>query len=89
MELAKEIMDSGVEWPEQALTAMRDADGEIKFSTKSKGFITLVGRGIYMRGDDCLINNRMIEEPPVIRGTVGRPDILTKVQFENFYYATK
>ncbi len=89
MELVQEIMNAGFDWPEGALCAMRDRDGEIKFSTKTKGTIVKTPTGIYMRGEDCLINNRMMPEPPFLAGTIGAPEIITRDQFENFYQLSK
>ena len=89
MELAQEVMNSGVEWPENAMSVMRDFDGEIKFSSKTKGAIVKTPRGIYMRGEDCLINNLMVDEPPFIQGTKYCPDIMTRDQYETFYQLTK
>lgn len=89
MELAQEVVNSGVEWPENAMSVMRDFDGEIKFSSKTKGAIVKTPRGIFMRGDDCLINNRMVSEPPSIQGTKGCPEIITRDQYETFYQLSK
>ena len=92
MELVQEIYNGlkhlDEEWPEQAVIAVRDADGEIKFSSVGKYDVVQTFSGIYMRGDYCLFNKGMAEGPSAhFYGTKDRPAIVTRSEYEEFFYS--
>jgi len=93
MELVKEIYDyledKNLEWPQHALCAMRDGNGDIKFSSNTKSYVSFDEKaGMYSRGVDCFINSQ-IEDAPEWVGTKNSPEIISRAAYENFYYATK
>lgn len=91
MELVQELYNAlgakGKDWPEHALIAIRDSDGEIKFSSVSKEHIVETKLGIYMRRTYCLFNTRMVEAHVIEDGTKDCPTIVTKSEYEKFFYA--
>lgn len=92
MELVQEVYnglkDLGEEWPERAVIAVRDADGEIKFSSVGKYDVVETRSGIFMRGDYCLFNKGMAEGPSKdFYGTEGCPAIVTRSEYEEFFYS--
>lgn len=91
MELVQEVYDKlkdkGLDWPMYALVVLRDEDGEIKFSSISKDYISVSPENnIYMRGQDCLFNNRVLPEPYLGYGTKNAMEIVTHFEFEQFYF---
>lgn len=40
-----------------------------------------------MRGTYCLFNTRMVEAPVIEDGTKDCPTIVTKAEYEKFFYA--
>lgn len=93
MELKQEIYNhlaaSGQEWPSHALCAMRDSNGDVKFSSNTKAYIVFDQKmGIYSRGADCFINSG-IENAPEFVGTKEAPDLISRAAYEDFYYGTQ
>lgn len=93
MELVKEIYDyleeNDMVWPQHALCAMRDANGDVKFSSNTKNYVSFDSNmGIYSRGVDCFINS-LIEVAPEWVGTKNSPEIISRAAYENYYYTIK
>ena len=93
MELVQEVYNSltlsGTEWPEYAVIVIRDNDGDIKFSSVGKSDIDMAPTGIFMRGEHCLFNNRIVPSPVIKQGTRGAPEIVTRSEYENFFQAKR
>lgn len=91
MELVQEVYTGlkslGIEWPERAVVAIRDADGEIKFSSVGKYDVVETPAGIFMRGEHCLFNNGLAVAPNLLHGTRGRPTVITRSEYEAYFYA--
>lgn len=92
MELVQEVYENlkvaSLDWPEHAVVAVRDNDGEIKFSSVGKYDIEIGPSGnVYMRGPDCLFNNRLVDVPVLDMGTPEAMDIITRSEYESYYYA--
>lgn len=92
MELVQEVYEKlkerDLEWPGHAVVVVRDADGEIKFSSVGKYDLSKSYNGnIYMRGDYCLFNTNQVFEPNLGFGTHNAMDIITRSEFESFYFA--
>lgn len=92
MQLVQEVYEKlkalNLDWPEHAVVVVRDADGEIKWSSVGKYDLDMNYDGtIYMRGDNCLFNNRSVYEPKLGFGTLDNTEIVTRSEFESFYFA--
>lgn len=92
MELVQEVYEllkeRNIDWPEHSVVVLRDADGEIKFSSVGKYDISKNYEGdIYMRGDHCLFNRAIIYEPCLGKGTPNAMDIVTRSEYESYYFA--
>nr|DAY73866.1 MAG TPA: hypothetical protein [Caudoviricetes sp.] len=91
MELVQEVYEKlkerELEWPDHAVVVVRDADGDIKFSSVGKYDIVLNPTGrVYMRGEFCLFNNHILPEPRLGFGTAEAMDIVTRSEYEVFYF---
>ncbi len=90
MELVQEVYEklkeNDLDWPEHAVVVVKDADGEIKFSSVGKYDITLTENGIYMRGEHCMFNNNIIKDVRVGSGKSEHPEIVTRSEYESYYF---
>lgn len=90
MELVQEVYeklkDVNLEWPEYAVVVVKDYDGEIKFSSIGKYDITPTENGIYMRGEHCMFNNNIVEDIRIGSGTSEHPGIVTRTEYESYYF---
>lgn len=89
MKLVQEIYNhltaNQQEWPTHTLCAMRDSNGDIKFSSNTKPNILFDEHaGIYDRGSDCFINTGS-ELAPEFVGTKKSPEIISRATYEDFY----
>ncbi len=92
MELVQEVYEKlkaiKLDWPEHAVVVVRDADGEIKFSSVGKYDLYKSYNGnIYMRGDYCLFNSNQVPEPSLGYGTRNAMEVITRSDYESYYYA--
>lgn len=93
MELTQEIYNyltaNQQEWPSHALCAMRDSNGDVKFSSNTKTYVSFDAKmGIYSRGTDCFINAG-IESAPEFTGTKQAPEIISRAAYEDYYYGAR
>lgn len=92
MELVQEVYEKLKEqdlvWPDHAVVVVRDDDGEIKFSSVGKYDLSKSYSGnIYMRGNYCLFNSNQIPEPKLGYGTQSAMEVITRSEYEAYYYA--
>lgn len=92
MELVQEVYEKlkqqNLVWPDHAVVVVRDHDGEIKFSSVGKYDISMTYDGhIYMRGEHCLFNSQQVPEPNLGNGTEDAPELITRSEYESYYYA--
>lgn len=90
MELVQEVYEKlkeeKLDWPEYAVVAVKDDDGEIKFSSVGKWDIPLSFTGIYMRGSYCLFNTGLVPNVRLGFGGANNPSIVTRSEFEEYYF---
>lgn len=91
MELVQEVYEQlqrrSQQWPEYAVIVVKDYDGEIKFSSVGKFDVTFHPEpGIYMRGENCMFNNLLVEDLQMDRGISDHPSLVTRSEYEDYYF---
>lgn len=93
MQLVEEVYyklkEKNAAWPEYAVVVVKDADGEIKFSSVGKSDIGIhpsTSGGIYNRGSFCLFNSGIVDDIRIGHGAPNNPEVVTRSEYESYYY---